>query len=102
MSVDVFEQKLYIRMDGDIDHHSAAILRDESDKVLNRVFIREVVFDFDGIKFMDSSGIGLIMGRYRQAGYNNATVSLINVPSNIDRMLEMAGLYSLIKDVYRV
>ena len=93
---------LIIYLDGDIDHHSAAILRDESDRGLNREFIKEIVFNFDGVQFMDSSGIGLIMGRYRQAGYNNAKVSLINVPANVDRMLEMAGIYSIIKDVHRV
>ena len=102
MSVETKNQKLYISMSGDIDHHSAAILREESDKILNREYIKEVVFDFNEIKFMDSSGIGLIMGRYRQASYNNAKVSLTNVPGSIDRMLEMAGIYSIIKDVHRV
>ncbi len=89
-------------MSGDIDHHSAAVLREESDKVLEREYIKEIVFDFEGIKFMDSSGIGLIMGRFRQASYNNAKISLTNVPRYIDRMLEMAGIYSIIKDVHRV
>lgn len=102
MSISVRNNKLYIDMNGEIDHHRAAILREESDRVLNREYVREIIFDFEGIKFMDSSGIGLIMGRYRQAGYNNAKVSLTNVPDNIDRMLQMAGIYGIIKDVDRI
>lgn len=101
MSVDVRNNKLYIKMCGEIDHHMASILREESDNILNRSYIKEIVFDFEGIKFMDSSGIGLIMGRYRQVGYNNGEVSLINVPRNIDRMLEMSGIYGIIKNVER-
>lgn len=101
MSVEVRNNKLYINMSGEIDHHRAGILREESDEVLNRTYIKEIIFDFTGIRFMDSSGIGLIMGRYRQAGYNNGKVALINVPKNIDRMLEMAGIYGIIKDVER-
>lgn len=86
-------------MEGDIDHHGASILREESDVVFNREYIKEVIFDFANIKFMDSSGIGLIMGRYRQAKYNDAKVSLINVPDNVDRMLEMSGIYRIIDNV---
>lgn len=102
MSVKLKGNTLLIDMEGDIDHHMAALLREESDEVLNRSYVREVVFDFARTKFMDSSGIGLIMGRYRQAGYNDATVSLVNVSAGIDRMLEMSGLYKIIKDVKRI
>lgn len=102
MSVKLKGNTLLIDMEGDIDHHMAALLREESDEVLNRSYVREVVFDFARTKFMDSSGIGLIMGRYRQAGYNDATVSLVNVSVGIDRMLEMSGLYKIIKDVKRI
>lgn len=102
MGVKLKGNTLLIDMEGDIDHHMAALLREESDEVLNRSYVREVVFDFARTKFMDSSGIGLIMGRYRQAGYNDATVSLVNVSAGIDRMLEMSGLYKIIKDVKRI
>ncbi len=95
MDVYVKNKVLYINMAGDIDHHSAAILREKSDEILNREYIKEIVFDFKDINFMDSSGIGLVMGRYRQAGYNNADVTLINVPESINRMFEMSGINKL-------
>ncbi|MBQ3061998.1 MAG: anti-sigma factor antagonist [Lachnospiraceae bacterium] len=102
MGVKVSSNILYINMDGDIDHHSAALLREESDMFFNREYIKEVIFDFERTKFMDSSGIGLIMGRYRQAKYSDAKVSLINIPDNIDRMLQMSGIYKIVDNIEKL
>ena len=70
MRYQVQENCLTIYLPREVDHHNADEIRKEADAVISRNHIRYVIFDFDRTDFMDSSGIGIIMGRYK-------TVSLI-------------------------
>ena len=63
---------------------------------MNRVFIREVVFDFDGIKFMDSSGIGLILGRFRLIQDLQGRLELCSLPDHIAKVVHLAGIDHLL------
>jgi stage II sporulation protein AA (anti-sigma F factor antagonist) len=58
---------------------------------------KPVIFDLQGVEFMDSSGIGFLIGRYKFAIANGCIVSLRNPAPHIDRMLEMAGIYKIIR-----
>ena len=55
------------------------------------------LFDFSGVEFMDSSGIGVIMGRYKQMSYVGGTVYVYGIGKNVDRIFQMSGLYKLVK-----
>lgn len=94
---ELFHQCLLIRLNEELDHHSSILIRERTDKMMDRGSVKYVIFDFKGINFMDSSGIGVIMGRYKRIVPMGGTVAVTNVGSSIDRILKLSGLYKIIK-----
>lgn len=90
---------LTIRLPKEIDHHNAEEIRGEADRILQRKLIRVIVFDFRETEFMDSSGIGMIMGRYKNMRFMGGTVIAVHVSERMQRILTMSGIYKLI-DIY--
>lgn len=82
-------------IDGDIDHHSARQIRENIDTSIINCRPFQLYLDFNGVSFMDSSGVGLILGRYKLMKSVNGTVKVVNCPPIIDRMLKLAGLKTL-------
>ena len=101
MSV-VFERKgdtLVALLSGEIDHHTAAEFRESIDRETEMLRPGLLVMDFGGVGFMESSGIGLIMGRYRNAAAYGGSVRVVNAPPMIERMMKLAGMGRL--DVFK-
>ncbi len=86
---------LRLRFSGELDHHSAADVRREIDGLLSDTAIGFIVFDLGGVTFMDSSGIGVILGRYRMIAARGGGMDIINASRQIERILRMAGVYTL-------
>ena len=82
-------------LEGEIDHHSARGMREAIDSAVVRIKPEVLRLDFSAVGFMDSSGIGLIMGRYRLMSESGGTLEVINVPASMSRMMRMAGLCRL-------
>lgn len=80
---------------GDIDHHTAKTMRESIDNCVSKTSPRLLKMDFGGIQFMDSSGIGLIMGRYKLMHSLSGELKVINVPKKIERMVKLSGLMNL-------
>ena len=59
--------ELCVMLTGELDHHASEQLRDKLDDMITRKKYRRVVFDMGGVSFMDSSGIGILLGRYKEA-----------------------------------
>ena len=79
----------------DIDHHAARGLREQIDKKILEMRPKILVLDFEGVSFMDSSGIGLIMGRHRMMCACGGTLRVENAPPRVQQMMELAGLNRL-------
>lgn len=90
-------QTLTVRLDGELDHAAAERLRGELDELLGDGGIRHLVFDLRGLRFMDSSGIGFIIGRYKRMARRGGSVAVKNADRRVDRIFEMAGLYELVE-----
>ena len=88
---------LLIRLKEDLDHHNAVYIRETADRFMEQHPIQNVVFDFSGVEFMDSSGIGVVMGRYKQVSYVGGTVKVAGIGKNVDRIFQMSGLYKLVE-----
>lgn len=82
-------------LQGEIDHHAARSARETIDTAVERSRPTTLRLDLSALTFMDSSGIGLIMGRYRLMQLLGGNLQLINVPSDIERLIQLAGLYKL-------
>jgi stage II sporulation protein AA (anti-sigma F factor antagonist) len=86
-----------VNISGDIDHHNADILRDKIDNYYERSACRHVVFDFNGVTFMDSSGIGLIIGRYKNTEKRGGSLSIAGMNDETRRIYQISGLAKIIR-----
>jgi len=96
----IYEKKknaLVIRLSGELDHSAAAYIRKEVDALIADSGVRRLIFDLNGLKFMDSSGIGLMIGRYKLMARRGGSVAVFGSDERIDRIFEMAGLYQLVE-----
>ena len=80
---------------GDIDHHSASGIRSEIDAVLENATPRLLILDFAGVKFMDSSGIGLILGRQKLLSGFGGRLFIKNASGHAEKIVKLAGLSGL-------
>ena len=88
--------KLEIKFSGEIDQHTCDGIKAKSDFEIKKYMPRIVVFDFEDVKFMDSSGIGMLIGRYKQILRIGGQAEMINVPKSIERIFEMSGIFKII------
>lgn len=93
---EVMNQCLVVRLYEELDHHNSISLREESDKIISGKYIKDIIFDFTGSEFMDSSGIGVIMGRYKKVIFAGGKVAVTGVNQSIDRIFRLSGLYKII------
>lgn len=82
-------------LEGEIDHHIAKRLRGEIDEMIDRQRPPLLILDFRGVGFMDSTGIGLIMGRYRKLQLWGGKLEVVNVAPPIYKVMKLAGLEKL-------
>lgn len=94
----VENRTLYIRLDGELDHHLAKKVRRQCEVILKSYPIRDIEFDFSKSGFMDSSGVGVILGRYKQVQPMGGTVSVSHMNEAVKRVAHMAGLNRIIKE----
>ncbi len=88
-------ERLTVKLDGEIDHHSTTKLRTEVDEAIYLHHPRQLVLNFEDVTFMDSSGIGLIMGRYRILHPLGGEIILLHPAPHIKRILRLAGMEKL-------
>lgn len=88
---------LIVRVSGELDHHFADEIRIRTDAELMNPPVKNILFDFNGLSFMDSSGIGMIMGRYKKVKALGGKAWIICNNPNATRILEMSGVFKFIE-----
>ena len=94
--------ELIALLEGEIDHHTAREVREEIDSAASQVKPHTLTLDFSGVQFMDSSGVGLILGRYKLVSMWGGQVCVANMPEKLEKIVSMAGIRNLctmVKDV---
>lgn len=94
--MEVIDRNLVIHVDNEVDHLVAEQIREEFEKVCAKQNVKNVIFDMSKVEFMDSSGVGMIIGRYMKVKYSGGKVSVAGVSDGIDRILRMSGVYKII------
>ena len=89
--------RLIVYVPRELDHHFAEQITETLDQELEKGIVRQLVFDFSATTFMDSSGIGMIMGRKRLLSCCGGTVSAIHVNDRIWRIMQLSGIYKHIE-----
>ena len=92
----VENRSLRIRVPAELDHHSAAQICAQADELVRTQDIREIVFDFSGTTFCDSSGIGMLMGRYKIMQALGGSVRAVKVQDRVERILLLSGVMRVI------
>lgn len=82
---------------GEIDHHTAAGIRREIDGETDKLLPQLLVLDFGNVSFMDSSGVGLVMGRYRNVCAHGGRLEAVNLPPWCYRIMKMSGMEKIAK-----
>ena len=88
---------LIVTLKGELDHNSAEEVRVKIDDKIDMNEAKNIILDFSGVSFMDSSGIGAVMGRYKKISYRGGNLFISNVNKNVNKIFELAGLYKVIK-----
>lgn len=88
---------LVVYVTDDLDHHAVTSLREYSDGLIEAGNIKHIIFDFDKVGFMDSSGIGLIMGRYKKVMFLGGRAAVTRVGDVVNRIFTLSGLYQIIE-----
>lgn len=89
-------ETLVVRLCGELDHHYASRIREAVDSSVMVGDVRKIVFDFTGVGFMDSSGIGTIMGRYRLMQAVGGSVCAFGISPQLDKLISISGIKKII------
>ena len=94
---DEMDKLLTCQITEEIDHHTTEKIRRILDDEIERYIPKRMVFDFDKVSFMDSAGIGMILGRYKMIRMLGGSMEMINVNSNVKKIFEMSGIPKIIQ-----
>ena len=97
MRYEVQENCLTIFLPSELDHHNAEEIRRRADRLIEKHHIRCVIFDFEETNFMDSSGIGVIMGRYRMMNLLGGEVWAVHANERMKKILMMSGVSKIVQ-----
>lgn len=90
------DKLLVLELTEEIDHHSTEKIRRRADYEIQRHMPKKAIFDFSGVTFMDSAGIGMVIGRYKMVSMLGGKISMINVKPSIKKVFEMSGILKII------
>jgi stage II sporulation protein AA (anti-sigma F factor antagonist) len=91
------DRLLILKINGDIDHHTCEEIRSKIDKEITIKNPKSILFDMEHVGFMDSSGIGVLIGRYKLISNSGGKAGMINVKPQIMRICEICGLQKIIR-----
>ena len=97
MNYEVQENCLTIFLPKELDHHNAEDIRKMADRLIEKNHIKYVIFDFKNTNFMDSSGIGVIMGRYKMIYLLGGEVWAVHANERMKKILTMSGVAKIIQ-----
>ncbi|WP_110927544.1 anti-sigma F factor antagonist [Bacillus massiliglaciei] len=97
INLEAKDRVLCIRLKGELDHHTAGELREEAEAAIQRHRIKHIVLNLEELHFMDSSGLGVILGRYKQIKETQGEMVVCAISPPIKRLFEMSGLFKIVK-----
>lgn len=93
------ERLLVFKINEEIDECSVKDIRRRADYEIEMYMPKEVIFDFDHVNFMDSAGIGMLIGRYKQANLIGGRTKIANLSDNVKKIFEMSGVLKIIPEI---
>lgn len=94
---DIKEDVLIVRLSGELDHHEAEKLRNEWQHMMYSNGIKHVILNLELVSFMDSSGLGVILGRYKEVLQLGGEMVVCSVTPPVERLFDMSGLFKIVR-----
>lgn len=94
-----FEQgrkALIIRLKGELDHHTADVVKARMEEAITKEYTNHVVLSLRELTFMDSSGLGVVLGRYKQISAKGGKLAVCDVSPSVYRLFELSGLFKIV------
>lgn len=95
VKIEIEDKKVIVNLTGEIDHHNIIGIREEIDETVRRAQADTLELSFAGVEFMDSSGIGLVLGRYRLMQEIEGKLIISHLPNHIKKVMRLAGIENL-------
>ena len=95
----IYEKTLYVILSGELDEHRAYQTRISLDDIFSKPNFNQVIIDLSELEFMDSTGIGVLVGRYKKLKDKNIPIFICNPSSHAERIFKMTGLYDLMPKI---
>ncbi len=86
---------LYINFEGELDENTAHFVKTKLDESIISPEIKQVIFNFEKLEFMDSTGIGVLIGRYKKFCEKGISVFILNPSKHVDKILKMTAIYQI-------
>ena len=93
----VQDDVLLVRLKCELDHHEAYELRKMWQYEMEKNQIRHIILNLEQLTFMDSSGLGVILGRYKQIKQINGEMVICSISPIVNRLFEMSGLFKIMR-----
>jgi stage II sporulation protein AA (anti-sigma F factor antagonist) len=96
IEIEYHRKALIVRLEGELDHHTAEPVKLRMEEALLKSNSNHMILCLKGLSFMDSSGLGVILGRYKQVKARNGQIVVCDVNPAVYRLLEMSGLFKIV------
>lgn len=93
------QNKVVVKLTGELDHHSAKKVRETLDELLEYENISQMTLEMSGVSFMDSTGIGVILGRFKKINERGGTMKIENAHGHAESILRMSGVFSIVENI---
>lgn len=102
MQINFVGKDLIVKIDGDIDHHVSSQIKEKVEREFEFSNAENIIFDFSNVNFMDSSGIGMIIGRYKMLQKTGGKIYIANVKPQLESIIEISGLRKIINFIDKI
>lgn len=90
------KRTLIVRLEGELDHHTSDIVRTKIDKEIDKGVTQNLLFNLEKLSFMDSSGLGMLLGRYKKISQHDGEMSVCCVGENVYKIFELSGIFKVL------
>ncbi len=95
----IYNGTLYVLLCGELDEHTSSYTREEMDKAFGSGIFKQIIIDLSELDFMDSTGIGVLIGRYKKMKDRHIPIYICNPSSHAEKIFKMTGLYDLMPKI---
>ena len=95
----IYNKILYLMICGELDEQSSAFTKQTLDELLEQKGFNQVIFDLSEMEFMDSTGVGVLTGRYKKMKEKNIPIFICNPSTHAEKIFQMTGLYGIMPKI---